>query len=265
MSTPGSATLEVIWHDVENGGYAADLPVWRALSAAQGPSARVLELGCGTGRVALHLALAGHDVLGIDAEPALVGEFNRRAVERGLSASARVADVREPQRPTTAGSRPGFELIVAPMQLIQLLPGRADRLATLSAIEAALVPAGIAALAIVEGDPTVGEARAGPALPDVAERDGWVYSSLPLGAYVDEHTRVIGVRRLRQVVSPAGDLTEDVDVTSLVLTTAAELEAEADGCGLRALERREVPATSEHIGSTVVVLERAAASEGVPA
>ena len=47
----------VVWHDVECGRYDADLPLWRELAA----SARrpVLDVGAGTGRVALDLARAG--------------------------------------------------------------------------------------------------------------------------------------------------------------------------------------------------------------
>ena len=61
---PGPAVVgvndAVIWHDVENGGYEADLPLWRApgRADADGP---VLDLGAGTGRVALDLAAAGHE------------------------------------------------------------------------------------------------------------------------------------------------------------------------------------------------------------
>ena len=37
----------VVWHDLECGGYDADLPLWRELAAdADGP---VLDLGAGTG------------------------------------------------------------------------------------------------------------------------------------------------------------------------------------------------------------------------
>ena len=51
---------EVIWHDIECGGYAADLPLWRELAAAEaGP---VLDVGAGAGRVALELARHGHAV-----------------------------------------------------------------------------------------------------------------------------------------------------------------------------------------------------------
>ena len=44
---------EAIWLEVECGAYAADLALWSELAReAAGP---VLELGCGTGRVAVHL------------------------------------------------------------------------------------------------------------------------------------------------------------------------------------------------------------------
>ena len=54
---------DVIWHDLECGGYVEDLPLWREL-AGDGP---VLDLGCGTGRVALDLAARGVPVVGLDA------------------------------------------------------------------------------------------------------------------------------------------------------------------------------------------------------
>ena len=50
----------VIWHDVECGGYRADLPYWVALARAHGGP--VLDIGAGTGRVALALARDGHAV-----------------------------------------------------------------------------------------------------------------------------------------------------------------------------------------------------------
>jgi tRNA G46 methylase TrmB len=50
-------SAEAIWHDVECGSYQADLPLWEEL--AQRAQGAVLELGCGTGRVALHLARRG--------------------------------------------------------------------------------------------------------------------------------------------------------------------------------------------------------------
>ncbi len=86
-----TANAAAIWHDVECGAYGADLSLWEELAErAGGP---VLDLGCGTGRVALHLARRGHAVTGLDREPDLVEELNRRA--EGLPARALTGDARE--------------------------------------------------------------------------------------------------------------------------------------------------------------------------
>ena len=56
---PGEGVLAMsaaAWHDVECGGYSADLALWEEMATeAGGP---VLDLGCGTGRVGLHLGEA---------------------------------------------------------------------------------------------------------------------------------------------------------------------------------------------------------------
>ena len=59
-------------------------------------------------------------------------------------------------------------------------------------------------------DDTVIDGDDGELLPDVRERDGWVFSSLPLEVSVDDDG--IEVRRLRQIVCPDGELSERSDV-----------------------------------------------------
>jgi SAM-dependent methyltransferase len=51
------------YYDLYAGNYAADLPLYRSLSA---PGSRVLEIGCGTGRVLRALLETGAQVTGVD-------------------------------------------------------------------------------------------------------------------------------------------------------------------------------------------------------
>ncbi len=231
-----------IWHDAECGAYTADLGLWEELaSAADGP---ILDLGCGTGRVALHLARRGHTVVGLDADPELIETLSGRA--RGL-----------PLQPVLGDAR-GFELdtdialALAPMQLVQLLASSAERRQCLNFIGAHLLPGGRIALAIVERLPR--ESEGPPPLPDVREVDGWVYSSLPVDA-VDLGEEIV-IRRLRQTVSPTGELSEEGNEIRIRTLSADELEEEAVSCGFVPLPRREIAATDLHVASTVVLLER---------
>ena len=71
-----------VWHDVECSRYEADLPLWREL-ARDAPEG-VLDVGAGTGRVALRLAYAGHAVTALDLDPELLRVLEARAAEAGL-------------------------------------------------------------------------------------------------------------------------------------------------------------------------------------
>jgi SAM-dependent methyltransferase len=57
-------------------GFDADLHLYKALAARVG--GRILELGTGTGRVALALAAAGHEVVGIDTSEAMLAIAQER-------------------------------------------------------------------------------------------------------------------------------------------------------------------------------------------
>ena len=52
------------FYDLDLQGYDEDIALYRLL--AERSTGSVLELGCGTGRVALALADDGHDVVGVD-------------------------------------------------------------------------------------------------------------------------------------------------------------------------------------------------------
>lgn len=227
----------VLWHDLECGGYREDLPLWRELARnAAGP---VLDLGAGTGRVALDLARAGHGVVALDLDEELLAALRERA--GGLP----VETVRADARGFSLGRR--FGLILAPMQTVQLLDGRIDEL--LACVAAHLAPGGRFAAALANPPEYEGDVRP---LPDMREADGWLWSSQPVA--VRRAPSGMRILRLRETVSPAGERTVADDEILLTRTLPEELEAAAARHGLRALPRREVPETDEYVGSEVVVL-----------
>ena len=233
------------WHDVECASYTADLSVWRELAEeAGGP---VLDVGCGTGRVALELAGAGHRVTAFDTDPSLVSALRERARQRRLEIDSTCADAR-------SFSHPGrFGLAVAAMQVVQLLGGGDGRGAMLRCVHDHLQPGGRLAAALADPFEGLSPDEALPPLPDVREEDGWVLSSRPL-AVRTEHG-ALAIDRLRQAVSPGGELSEELVTVRLDQVSPAELEKEARSFGYEPLERRRVPETADHVGSTVVVLE----------
>jgi SAM-dependent methyltransferase len=249
MSAATERRADVIWHQVECGGYAEDLPLWEELAArAGGP---VLDLGCGSGRVALHLARRGASVHGVDSNRALVDDLQACAGAEGLAITTAVADIRD------AVLQPGaYALAMAPMQLLQLLEGPGGRAGALKRIAGGLAPGGLAACAIVEGyEDAVGDA--GPeTVPDVREDGGWIYSSLPTAVVRTGDS--LEVHRLRQLVSPGGELTDTEHVDQLDLLDAATLEREAVAAGLAPVERRSISQSELHVGSAVVVLAKEA-------
>ena len=237
---------EVVWHDLECGGYAADLALWRELAEqAGGP---VLEVGAGTGRVALDLARHGHDVTALDSAPALLDALRERAAAEGLEVEAVRADARDFEL------RRRFALCVVPMQTVQILGGADGRQAFLRRAREHLQPGGLLAAALAAQLEAFDAGAADPPLPDVREHGGWVYSSQPVGVRVEREAMVI--ERVRETVAPDGALSRAHDHVSLDRLGADELAAEAGALGYERLPAREIAATAEHVASGVAVLRR---------
>jgi SAM-dependent methyltransferase len=232
----------VAWHDVENGSYDADLLLWRELAdAAHGP---ILDLGSGTGRVAADLAERGHEIVALDADPELLAVL----ADRTPAVETVEADARSFELGRT------FALVLAPMQLAQILGGPDGRVAMLERVHAHLTTGGTFAAALTDLRAVILDDTASPPLPDMLERDGWVFSSQPVSLAADDDG--LRVERRRQAVAPGGEIEETMATIAFDFVSAGRFEAEARAAGLEPVGRREIPETLDHFGSTVVVCRR---------
>jgi SAM-dependent methyltransferase len=90
MDYINTAFLNGKLYDRLRNNYNQDLEFWSATLQKLGP--KVLELGCGTGRVAIYLSENGFDVSGIDNSRAMLREAKIKAKTKGLSAKFQFGD-----------------------------------------------------------------------------------------------------------------------------------------------------------------------------
>ena len=132
---------EVFWHDLEHAGYVADLPIWLEIASAE--QQMVVELGCGTGRVACFLAANGVSVIGIDNNGELLAALLARTAP-GCHIKAEETDLLGEWKPPAAAS------FVAPAMFFQTIGSSAVRSELLSRIHRALDPEGLLAISVVD-------------------------------------------------------------------------------------------------------------------
>jgi SAM-dependent methyltransferase len=147
---PDLSPLDVIapFYDLDLEGYEDDVAMYLALGEeAQGA---VLELGCGTGRVARALAQAGHAVTGVDASPAMLAVAQRHG--------GAVEWLEGDMRTLNLGRR--FALVLAPLGGLQHLVSVDDVVATFEVIARHLEPSGMAVIDVEA--PRAEDFEAGP-------------------------------------------------------------------------------------------------------
>lgn len=141
------------WENAQTLG-RRDVPFWTGV--AKQARGRILELGCGTGRISLPLVRAGTSLVGIDRSDAMLARAQTRA--RQLRARSRAprtkrlslarGDIRS--LPFTSAS---FGLVIAPYGILQSLLRDKDLNDTLASVARVLKPGGTFGLDLVPDVP----------------------------------------------------------------------------------------------------------------
>ncbi len=141
------------FYDWENAQTLArrDVGFWQRLAAAQ--EGRILELGCGTGRLTVPVARTGADIVGIDRSSAMLAKARQRLRRSRLTAALIRGDIRQlPFR-----RRVKFGLVMAPYGMLQSLTRERDLRDTLDAVGSVVARGGLFAIDLVPDLPAWAE------------------------------------------------------------------------------------------------------------
>ena len=133
--------------------FVDDLPMYRGFAERTG--GRVLEIGVGTGRVAIPLAQAGCAVTGIDLSGEMLAIGRKKLARAGLA--NRVTLVQADMRRLNLDAR--FDLAIVPINTFMHNLTLDDQLATLSGIRRRLSPRGLLVIDLFNPDPTLPDDR----------------------------------------------------------------------------------------------------------
>jgi SAM-dependent methyltransferase len=193
--------------------------------AALGPphgTPRLLELGVGTGTLALPLARAGWSVVGLDASGAMLDRFRTRAAAGGVQVEAHLGDVGDP----STWPEGTFDVILAVTNVVSNLVDPAAPRRMMRGCAERLAPNGrVVVEAVVVSPPERRERRAvaSPTTPDVR-----------IHTDADPTTRRIHGRHVRLRRTD-----DDIEVRAWTVSwiSPEELDALAVDAGLRLVSR----------------------------
>ena len=137
--TLGTEIYDVLGAVISAGGpTAGDVEFFRRLAAETGGP--VLEIGCGTGRVASALAAAGFEVVGVDRSAAMLRLADERRASLPPDVASRLTFVEGDMTSVMLGRQ--VPLIVAPSRVFQFALTSEDQRAALRTFKAHLAPGG---------------------------------------------------------------------------------------------------------------------------
>ena len=121
-------------YDLEDGGYDEDYPLTEQWARSLGGP--LLDLACGTGRMAIRMAELGYQVTGVDIVPEMVARARQKAAEHAVSIEWVVADAR------TFHLQKQFPFIYMLENVFQFFLTREDQEAMLARVREHLLPEG---------------------------------------------------------------------------------------------------------------------------
>jgi len=131
-------------YDLDLADDPGDLDLYLALAARTGGP--VLELMSGTGRLTVALAAAGHEVTGVDLDPAMLARARAAAAAAAPEVTARIHLVEGDARSIRLPEAGRFQLAVVPLNSIFLAASRLEQAAVVSTLAAHLAPGGLAVI-----------------------------------------------------------------------------------------------------------------------
>lgn len=126
-------------YDFEYADRHDDVTWYRALARERAPTAPILELGAGTGRITCPLAKDGHSMVALDSMQSMLRALRSRAKAEELEGSIRtvVADMRDLPLPDAS-----IGMVISPFNALMHLYTWQDLLACFREVARVLVPGG---------------------------------------------------------------------------------------------------------------------------
>lgn len=219
-------------YDLDLSSAPGDLDLYLALAArTEGP---IVELGVGTGRIAVPLAEAGHRVTGVDLDSAMLDRARVRAAAAGEGTAERIRLVRGDLFAARLPDAGSFGLAILALNAILLLGGPREQRRAIGVLAELLAPGGIAVVDAWQ-----------PLAEDLVRFDGrlsleWLRRDAESGrdiaklatAWYDGATRAVTLTTIFDEAAPGGAPARWTRVDALHLVSADELRSHAEDAGL---------------------------------